>query len=82
MAASHPGGDAHPLVHELSVALGVPDAELPGEIISRAKALYRGVLGSHIVEVHPASGADRCGACGADIEDALTDGLICPGKQP
>jgi len=57
--------------------VGVEDADCFGAILNRVEALHRAVLGSHRVVVDPNGGADTCGDCGVDIEDALTDGIVC-----
>ncbi len=68
-------------LQRIARALGVEDADCFGAILGRAETLHRAVLGSHrVVSVSDDHGADTCGDCGADIEDALTDGLVCPGK--
>lgn len=68
-------------IHLVAEAAGVGDADTVGAIVHRVEALYKGVYGSHrVVLASEESGDDTCGDCGADIEDALSDGLVCPGK--
>ncbi len=62
------------IIHDLADAAGVPDADLPGGIVARVKALYRAVIETHIED----RDSGLCVLCGADIEDALTDGMVCP----
>jgi hypothetical protein len=69
-------------MNRIAKAAGVEDADTFGEILFRVEALHNAVLGSHRQVTDPGGGPDFCADCGADIEDAMTDGLICPaGKR-
>lgn len=72
--------DQETAMQRIATAAGVEDADCFGAILQRVEALHRGVLGSHRVVTD--GGVDYlCSDCGADIEDALTDGLVCPGAR-
>lgn len=70
---------AESALQRIARAAGVEDADTFGAILQRVQALHDGVLRSHRI-VADEKGYDICGDCGADIEDALTDGLVCPKK--
>lgn len=67
------------LLHRVAEAAGVDDYESFGEVIRRVKTLHDAVLCSHRYVTAP--DGDMCGDCGADLEDALTDGAICPARN-
>ena len=67
-------------MQRLADAAGCPDEESLTKIVERVKHLYDAVLGTHraVVSIH--GGADTCGDCGMDIEDACQEGALCPAR--
>ncbi len=70
------------LLHRVADAAGCPDYESFHEVIARVQALHNAVLGSHRQVTAPDGGADFCADCGMDIEDAVSDGLLCLADSP
>lgn len=66
------------LLHRLLEAAGCPDEDNGDRIVARVKGLYDAVIGTHRAVTPAEGGPDMCGDCGADIEDAIDEAVLCP----
>lgn len=73
----------HGCLSRLIEAAGCPDEDNFTQVVARVKAHHDAVLGTHRAVTPTEGGADMCGDCGVDIEDAVEDGTLCPayGKR-